>query len=71
MSEAEDREPIVVPPARRQRRAWVCFNKDGTIHRRVFLLPGESETPKPKCHDHGPMVRQVNTVYMAGRNGRP
>lgn len=51
-----------------ERRAYVCFTKEGVLHQRVFLMPGDPEPPK--CPTHGKMLRQTNLSYMKPRKGR-
>jgi hypothetical protein len=48
----------------RERRAYVCYAKEGNaevVHYRRFLLPGEAV---PKCATHGPMRPQANNLYF-------
>jgi len=55
----------------RERRAYVCYSKDGAIHHRVFLLPGDDEPPR--CPEHGRMKRQANVPYRQPplKRGKP
>lgn len=50
-----------------ERRCYVCKLSDGTVHKRVFLVPGESDSPPPSCAKHGPMKREPNTPYRGTR----
>lgn len=45
------------------RRAFACYEKDGTCHHRRFLLPGEPDKP-PVCPTHGRMIPQPNKRYF-------
>jgi hypothetical protein len=47
----------------KERRAYVCYDKDGTLHKRVFLLPDQNDGYVPRCAEHGAMKRQPNTPY--------
>lgn len=47
-----------------ERRAYICLNADGSIHRRVFLLADEQI---PRCATHGRMRKQRDQPYRGTR----
>lgn len=48
-------------PVDRQRRAYVCVDKEGQVIHRVFLHAGDAEPAV--CSEHGKMIRQTNMPY--------
>lgn len=57
----QEQGAVVVPSGRRERRAYYCEDaKSKEVHRRVFLMPGETV---PTCATHGKMRQQANVSY--------